>query len=329
MPEPGVKERQIKAYWDEQIRLAKIKREPFIKQRELVHRHYLADFDTEMGYGSSSYPEEWSGTGGDRATMSVVYSSAKTIAPHLFFKNPSIAAESESAPERAKIHKKFGGYLQVEQGYKEVMKAFVLFSLLDGGGAIISEFCPIKRIPRRRRISMENILVNPDATEDIKSVTWVAERFRVPIRKARANKAYKHAKDIPVAATTLDEDSHVGHIRDEELANLIDQATGWRIWVRDENPGLVIPRDATKQKGVESSRIDEVKNRIITIFDDSPFIHQDDFWPFVMDHDETPITFMRFNLKEGTFWPFSDFSTNKNMQNFINWQLTFILRHMR
>jgi hypothetical protein len=321
--------KKIKSYYWEQIKKAKDDRNPYEEARERVRRQYMGDYSDQFREAGGDADAE-AGTTQDTASLSLVFSTNKTVQPYLYYKNPTISARSSAYPGLAKCIEKFADYLHREQPYKSVTKDCVQFADLYGMGCIASEWDSVRGLPTRRAVPMKNIVVNPDATSDKRSIRWVAERFVENIRVLKSNPNIKHKDKLKPAGPRTDERDLKSTENHQQVVDMLDDVVkGWKIWIRNDSPGLVPEEDPKKQKGYPEEKIGTVNNRMIMIVDESPYIHMDVPWPHVFDHDEFPYTFLRFNSEEGSFWGFSDYTVTKGLQNYINWVWSFVLRKVR
>jgi hypothetical protein len=322
--------RKLRSYLELKIQQGLHVRKPWDKARERIGNQFVGDFTSQFREaGGEPYAE--AGTPQDTATISLVYSTASTVMPYLYYKNPKIAARPHRGmPDsgRGKLLSNFSEYLHYEQDYKSVTKQAIMYTLLFGMGCMVTEWDDVRGLPMRRHVPMERIVVNPEATDDNRTVRFVAERIVMPLRVARADKSLKHRGAIEPTMAMEPHDKKTRELQKKVGIN-DEMVSGWKIWIRDDLPGMVYTSDPDKAKPLVESEITETKNRVIVIFDGSPYIHRDEAWPYVFDVEEFPYTFLRFNTEPGHFHGFSDFAVTKGVQEFINWQFSFMLRRAR
>lgn len=270
---------------------------------------------------------------------------------NLIYQRPNVTAKAvrkgDEALQRAKVNSKVMNYVLREGGYENHTRLAISDSLIYGAGAK-EQGVDRERgdIGRSKWVNIEDVLVDPEANTTLDTVGWVCRRFSMRLSTAR--RIYKKAIDEcgdPLTADSGIEDHEKKDKASEQLGDkgpADDSITLYRIYLRGDDPAVDdadaddknnetnLPADETDaemsalQKHLEGSG-----NKVITIAMGYPCILDERPWPFVLDHDEFPITIYRTHLYPGKFLPHSPFKPLLPLQKNLNWAVTFLITQMR
>lgn len=271
------------------------------------------------------------------------------------YRRPNVNAkpprQSKEDMRKAQVDQLYLNYCLREGQYERHQRLSTYDAIVYGAG------CREMRLDKERGgiakaewRSIEDVVVDPHANTVESSVGWVAIRFTMNVKTARRiykaptlqpDSKAKAQKDGP----TYNSSHHVGGGLDEERVTL------WRIWARGDDPGEKEsePDDGNVQKvekgegkaeenGSDGSDqatsklqdyLERHGNRKFVVCGHHPEPLEDSPWPFVLDVDSFPVTFVRLHEVPGQFLPFSPLQPVKELQRQLNWSTTFLITQMR
>lgn len=258
-------------------------------------------------------------------------------------------------------------YTFQEQNSKKQTKITVLEALLKNVGVVKIDWDAARRLPRITKIPIDNVVINEDATDDPESWRFIAVKIQMTFADLKADLNLKQdavAKLLASGGTVKSTSS--GKIDDPRKDTTFEERTFdlWEVWKRGEAPDVTfgMPEQLKEQikKSVEGvpeedraavivtdkgeiaeARIPEdgedpakrafspFANRLVTFAEGFPFMLRDEVWPFAMDHDEFPFSFLKFNFDPDDVWAFPDFKILKPLQDTINFIGQFIMNRMQ
>ena len=286
---------------------------------------------------------QWSKTTANRMHALVNGYLATTV-----YRRPNVNAKPPKAGDemlnRAIVDATYLNYCLRECKAEESMYLATYDAVVYGAG-----FCE-QRLDKERGgiarmdwVSAEDIVVDPHSNTTISSCAWMARRFTMNIHTARRVFKNEHLKadaqamnegPNSVGKKEAPASQHVGGGVEGERITL------WRIWARGDDPSV---DDAEKEddgeehepKGEETpeSELQEYLkksgNRRFILSMNHDTMLEDTPWPFVLDHDEFPITIFRIHRVPGELLPYSPLRPVKELQKQLNWALTFLITQMR
>ncbi len=259
----------------------------------------------------------------------------------LVHQRPNVTAkpvhDGEAARQRAKVNSKFMNYVLRETRYEEHTRNTVRDAITYGVG-FKEQTIDRERgdIPTSRWVSAEDVLVDPNANTVISSVGWIARKYTLQPSKGLGEDGGGTDKKV---STGKKASEHIGGGDEDEMITL------YRIYMRGDDPtedddaqpnsknnkssskgsdGEVDPIRSAVQKHIEKSG-----NRVITLSIDHPELLDERPWPFVLDHDEFPITPFRVHSVPGAFLTHSVLKPLVPLQKQLNWATTFLITRMR
>lgn len=332
-----------------------------IKKAEEVQRDWLETGRQIKQFieGSQWNPEDDLGSPVNdwmRTTNNRLWPLFQGYLSNLIYQRPNVTARAvrsgDEALQRAKVNSMLMNYVLRESRYAEHTRLAVSDALIYGAGAKEQRVDPHRGdICVSRWVNIEDVLVDPSANTTIDSVAWVAKRFTMSLSKAR--RVFKGAlkKGVELTADKSGDGkkpSSTGKTSERVgTADEMDEViTLYRIYLRGDDPVLddgdpddpdnkttLEPTSAkvegSDEKSALQKHLEESGNKVITIAMGYPYILDERPWPFVLDHDEFPITFFRAHLYPGKFLPHSPFKPLLPLQKNLNWAMTFMITQMR
>ena len=275
---------------------------------------------------------------------------------NLVYQRPNVTAKpvrsGDEAVQRAKVNSLLMNYTLREGRYAEHTRLAVSDALLYGAGAKEQRVDPHRGdICVSRWVNIEDILVDPQANTTIDSVAWVGKRYTMSLSKAKRlfKKSLRPGYDLTADKHKDDKKkSSVGKTSErvgtaEEMDEIV---TLYRIYLRGDDPVIddgdpddpdnkttLEPTsekvEGSAEKSALQKHLEESGNKVITLAMGYPYILDERPWPFVLDHDEFPITFFRAHTYPGKFLPHSPFKPLLPLQKNLNWAMTFMITQMR
>jgi hypothetical protein len=271
---------------------------------------------------------------------------------NLIYQRPNVTAKAvrkgDEALQRAKVNSKVMNYVLRETHYETETRLAISDALIYGCGAKEQRINREKGdIATSEWVSIKDILVDPDANTNIRTVGWVAKKFTMRLTTARKLYAKAISKEIgPLTASSgMEEQEKPGSTGkpSEQKGVAGDSITLYRIYLRGDDPVAEDtseenePNKSTLPEGDEKDthksalqkHLEGSGNKVITIALGYPVILDERPWPYVLDNDEFPITFYRVHLYPGKFLPHSPFKPLLPLQKSMNWATTFAITQMR
>lgn len=311
--------------------------------------------------GDQWNPEDDMGTPANdwmRTTNNRLWPLFQGYLSNLIYQRPNVTAKAvrsgDEALQRAKVNSLLMNYVLKESRYAGETRLAVSDALIYGCGA------KEQRVDRHRGdicvskwVNIEDVLVDPGADTTIATVGWVARRYSMSLSKARRvfKKALDGGPELSADRAGMEGQKKKGSTgsSSERVGNgetMDEMVTLYRIYLRGDDPVLDdgdeddpdnktnLPETDAKTEGSEEKsalqkHLEESGNKVITIAMGYPYILDERPWPFVLDHDEFPITFFRAHLYPGKFLPHSPFKPLLPLQKNLNWAMTFMITQMR
>lgn len=291
----------------------------------------------------------WSKTTANRMHALVNGYMAATV-----YRRPNVNAKptkkGKDAMQRSIVDAAYLNYCMRECKAEEHMYLATHDAIVYGAGAIELRLDKERGgIARMEWVSIKDVVVDPHANTVMASCGWVARRFTMNIHTAR--RVFKNKELKPDAEAEAQHVSTGGNASQHVGGGLEDERiTLWRIWARGDDPDAEdsggegvevqtgqkpVPAGGDKAQGGDKDE-DEVTrylrrsgNRRIILCMHHPVLLDDTGWPFILDHDEFPITLIRTHRVPGSLLPYSPLRPVKELQKQINWALTFLITQMR
>lgn len=311
--------------------------------------------------GAQWNPAEDVGTPTDdwmRTTNNRLWPLFQGYLSNLIYQRPNVTAKpvrkGDDSIQRAKVNTLLMNYTLKESRYADETRLAVSDALIYGCGA------KEQRVDGHRGdlcvsrwVNIKDIIVDPGADTTIQSVGWVARRFSMSLSKARRIYKKNLREGVELSADRAgQENSKKGGSTGKSSERvgggetMDEMVTLYRIYLRGDDPVLddgdpsdpdnktsLPATDAKTEGSAEKSalqkHLEESGNKVITIAMGYPYILDERPWPFVLDHDEFPITFFRAHLYPGKFLPHSPFKPLLPLQKNLNWAMTFMITQMR